>query len=91
VLDLDPVSVLEQRVDFLESIKRIAELCNWSKTDTDDLKVYVNNRLITIDNILFDVYEKTGDYILGCSIWEDNMENLRHWLSLVFGVKIKYI
>ncbi len=88
---MDPVSILEQRVEFLEGIMATATLCNWSGTDRQDLRKHLLREIIGIDNIMFDVYDETQDRDLALAVWEAQMEGLRHWLSLSLGVKIKYV
>ena len=93
----NPVAVLEQRVIFLASIVEVAHLCNWSITDIQRLKNHVHERLIDIDNIRYDLLEQGEDSEDEYSeeranyLWHVLMEQLRKDLSLVLGVKIKYI
>lgn len=87
----DPVLVLEQRIDFVEGIKNTAAMCNWKKKDVVELSHYINDQLIYIDNVLHTTYEETNDYELAEKAWEIHMEDLRRWLSLILGIKIKYI
>jgi len=88
---LDPISVLEQRRDFLGDIIEIAEACNWSTKDIKDLHNCLWNALVEIDNLTLETYEKTKDQTLSHAIWEAKMEELQRWLGMIFGVKIKYI
>lgn len=88
---LDTVAVLEQRLDFLESIVEVATQCNWAPDTIQELRDYLLEEVIKIDNLMFDVYEQTEDPKLAYLIWDGHMEDLRHWLSLILGVKIKYI
>lgn len=88
---LSAVSILEQRVDFLEGIGTVAKDCNWSDTQIQGLLDYLVEELITIDNLLYDVYEQTDDQYVAFIVWENRMEDLRHWLSLILGIKIKYV
>jgi hypothetical protein len=88
---MDPVSILEQRVEFLEGVIATATLCNWSPADRQDLRAYLLEEIIRIDNTMFDVYDETHDKDLALAAWEALMEGLRHWLSLSLGVKIKFI
>ena len=88
---LTAVSILEQRVDFLEGIAEVAKDCNWTDEQTQGLLDYLVEELIDIDNLLYDVYEETEDRDTAFIVWEDRMEDLRHWLSLVLGIRIKYV
>ncbi len=93
----DPVAVLEQRIMFLSSIIEVAQLCNWRIKDILTLKNHVHGRLISIDNIRYDLIEfseedgeehgeERANYV-----WHALMEQLRKDLSLILGVKIKYV
>lgn len=88
---LDTVSLLEQRIEFLEGIKDTASLCNWPDEQIEEFSIWVLKEVIRIDNLLFDTYEATENRELSAILWNDNMEDLRHWLTLIFGVKIKFI
>jgi hypothetical protein len=94
----DPVTTLEQRVTFLASIVEVAQLCNWSTKDIQALKNRVHVWLIEIDNIRYDLIEEgeeVGDEVHSEEkanyVWNSLMEQLRKDLSLILGVKIKYI
>jgi len=88
---LGVVSILQQRVDFLEGLADVAKDCNWTDTEVQGLLDYLVEELVEIDNLLYDTYEQTGDKELAFIIWESRMEDLRHWLGLILGIKIKYI
>jgi len=94
----DPVAVLEQRVMFLASIVDVAQLCNWSIKDIQVLKNHVHDYLIDIDNIRYDLIEQgeeAEDDVYSEEkanyVWHHLMEQLRRDLSLILGVKIKYV
>lgn len=93
----NPVAVLEQRVTFLASIVEVAQLCNWNLKDIQRLKDHVHDQLIEIDNTRYDLIElgeKEGDEDSeerANFMWHAMMEQLRKDLSLILGVKIKYI
>ncbi len=87
----NPISVLEQRIDFVEGVVATAVMCNWKNEDIDELRYYVNDRLVYIDRVLHTIYTKTKDKELAQRAWEGHMEDLRHWLSLVLGIKIRYV
>ncbi len=91
MLILDTVAVLEQRLEFLEGVMDIATSCNWSSKKIQELHDYLLDEVIKIDNLLFDVYEETDNPKLAYLTWESHMEDLRYWLSLVLGIKIKFI
>ncbi len=88
---LTAVSILQQRVDFLEGIAEVARDCNWPDEEIQRLLEYLTGELIDIDNLLYDVYEQTFNKEVAFLVWESRMENLRHWLSLILGIKIKYV
>ena len=93
----NPVAVLEQRAIFLKSIKEVAHLCNWNKRDIRKLNQRIHERLISIDNVRFDLIEwgleeKEDDGEVRANyVWHVLMEQLRKDLSLILGVKIKYV
>ncbi len=93
----NPVAVLEQRVTFLASIVEVAQLCNWSLKDTQRLKDHVHAQLIEIDNTRYDLIELGEEADDEYSeqranfMWHTLMEQLRKDLSLILGVKIKYV
>ncbi len=91
MVSLDPVSVLEQRLEFLEGITEIAINCNWAPEQVQELHDYLLDEVIKIDNLLFDISEQTDDPQFAHLVWEGHMEDLRHWLSLILGVKIRYV
>jgi len=88
---LTAVSILQQRVDFLDGIAEVAKDCNWTDEETQGLLEHLTEELIDIDNLLYDVYEQTLNTEVAFLVWESRMENLRHWLSLILGIKIKYV
>jgi len=93
----NPVAVLEQRAVFLKSIEDVAGLCNWNKKDIRTLKQNIHERLIGIDNIRFDLIEwgieenETHGEERANYVWQSLMEQLRKDLSLILGVKVRYI
>ena len=94
----NPVAVLEQRVIFLASIVEVAQLCNWSSKDIHMLKNHVHDRLILIDNTRYALIEQGEEEEFEGQtekranfIWHVLMEQLRKNLSLILGVKIKYV
>ena len=88
---LDPVNQLSMRSEFAEGILGVAELCNWTDEDLDDFQTYLLEELAYIDNLMYDVYEETRNRRMAVSVWDEAMENLRQWLSLIFGVRIRYV
>jgi hypothetical protein len=88
---VNPTWVLRQRQEFLGGMEEIVRLCNWSEKDIQDLKDYLWDDVVRIDNILYTVFEETNDHRLAYIKWEEEMEDLRRWLSLITGIKIKYI
>jgi len=91
MVNLDTVAVLEQRLEFLESVADVATSCNWPAEKIRELHDYLLDEVIKIDNLMFDTYEETNDPKLAYLVWEGHMEDLRHWLSLVLGIRIKFI
>ncbi len=88
---LTAVSILQQRVEFLEGIADVAKDCNWTDEETQELLDHLIEELVDIDNLLYDVYEQTLNKEVAFLVWENRMEDLRHWLSLILGIKIKYV
>ena len=79
------------RAEFVEGIIEIANLCNWPKKKIDDLQILLLEELAYIDNLMYDVYETTENQKTALLVWEGHMEDLRRWLSLILGVKIKFV
>jgi len=90
-VNLDTISVLEQRLEFLESITEVATNCNWPPEKIEELHDYLLDEVIKIDNLMFDTYEDTEDPKLAYLVWEGHMEDLRRWLGLILGIKIKFV
>jgi hypothetical protein len=88
---MDTVSLLEQRLGFLEGMKETARLCNWTEEEVEDLALLVLEEIIRIDNLLFDTYEATENRDLAVAVWDASMEDLRHWLSLILGIRVKFV
>lgn len=88
---LNPVQQLGMRVEFLQGILDVAQLCNWTDKELEDLQELLLQELIAIDNLMYDVYEETRDRDLASAVWDSALENLRRWLSLILGIRIKYI
>ncbi len=91
MIGLDPVAILEQRLGFLEGITEVAKFCNWTDAQVQELRDYLLAQIIDIDNLMYETYNETEDRDLAFAIWEGHMEDLRHWLSMVLGVRIKYV
>lgn len=91
MIHLDVVSILQQRTDFLEGVANVAKDCNWPDDKIQDLLDYLTKQLVDIDNLLYDTYEETRDKEVAFVLWESQMEGLRYWLSMILGIKIKYI
>jgi len=87
----DPILILQDRAQFLNSLVEVATICNWPKKRIEELRDYVYNEMVRIDNLLYDVFEATDDKEEAKRLWHEEMESLRYWLSLVLEVKIKYI
>lgn len=88
---LNPVHQLTMRLEFLQGVLEIAMLCNYTKKQLEELQESLLEELVSIDNLMFRIYEKTGNRDLAFSAWEASMETLRRWLSLITGIKIKYV
>ena len=86
---LNAVEVLEDRLGFLESVQEIAQLCNWSPAQVEELHYYLLDEIIRIDNIMFDIHDETGSIQFAYNVWERHVEELRRWLCLVLGVKLR--
>lgn len=91
MVNLSAVAVLQQRGEFLDSIAEVAKDCNWTDEQIQELIDYLHKEIISIDNLLYRILEETGNKTQAFGAWEHRMEELRHWLSLVLGIKIKYV
>ena len=87
----NPVAALEQRAVFLASVVEVARLCNWSDLEASKLKEHIHGCLIEMDNIRYDIVEETQDCELAGEMWRCYAESLRKSLSLILGIKIKYV
>ena len=88
---LPPVDQLRMRLEFMQGVLEIALVCNYSKSKLEGLQRILLEELSYVDNLMYDVYERTGDKALATSVWNASMENLRRWLSLAIGIKIRYV
>lgn len=88
---LDPVNQLEMRAEFIQGVMSVAHLCNWSEEQAEELRFLLLEELASIDNFMYEVYENTEQRDVAFTVWEAQMENLRRWLSLILGIKIKYV
>lgn len=86
----DVVEVLEDRLEFLEGIREVAYLCNWTAAQIDELHCHLLEEIIRIDNVMFDVHDETGDPVFAYYVREKHLEDLRRWLTLIFGIKIRF-
>ena len=91
MVNLDTLSVLEQRLEFLEGIAEVATNCNWAPEKIQELHEYLLAEVIKIDNLMFDTYTETQSPELAYLVWEGHMEDLRRWLGLILGIKIKFV
>lgn len=88
---LSPVSQLEMRAEFVSGIMEVSQLCNWPEHQVEELRILLLEELTYIDNLMYDVFEQTERYDLAYAVWEAHMEDLRRWLSLILGIKIKFV
>lgn len=88
---LPPVHQLQMRLEFMQGILEVGLLCNFTKEKLEELQSILLEELAYIDNLMYEVYEKTGDRAVAAAVWEASMERLRRWMSLITGIKIKYI
>jgi len=88
---MDTVGILEQRLEFLEGMRETAKLCDWPDEKVEEFIEMLLLEVIRIDNLLFDTYEATENRMLAVGVWNASMEELRHWLMLILGIKVKFI
>ncbi len=88
---LSPVQQLAMRAEFISGIMEIAQLCNWPKRQSEELQDLLLEELAYIDNLMYEVYETTEKQAVAFAVWEAHMEDLRRWLSLILGIKIRYV
>jgi hypothetical protein len=87
----DPIYTLQQRQEFLSGVTEIARLCNWSEKEVQGLHEHVWGELVGIDNLMFKIFERTRSRDLAYCVWNNHMEDLRRWLSLITGIRISYV
>lgn len=88
---IDTVEVLIHRLEFLQNLEYTAKQCNLLSTQMEELYNYASEELIKIDNLLFTVYAKTEDPQLAWTVWESHMNDFKHWLELMLGIKVKFL
>lgn len=88
---LSSVAKLHQRKEFIEGVRELARLCNWGEKETQGLVDHVWEELVKADNLSIEVMKKTDNYDLALQVWDENMEVLRYWLTLMLGIKINYV
>lgn len=86
-----PIYTLQQRHEFLEGVRELTRLCDWTEEEASVLLEQVWQELVGIDNTTFDTLIKTGNQEAAHLVWEKGMEETRYWLSLILGIKIKFI
>ena len=79
------------RLEFMQGILEIGWLCNFPKEKLEEIQGILWEELTYIDNLMYDVYEQTENVDIAFVVWNAYMETLRRWLTLMTGVKIKYI
>ncbi|MBD3260335.1 MAG: hypothetical protein GF334_01435 [Candidatus Altiarchaeales archaeon] len=79
------------RAEFIQGIMEVARLCNWPEKQAEELRSLLLEELASIDNFMYEVYESTEQRDVAFAVYEAQMENLRRWLSLMLGIKIKYV
>jgi hypothetical protein len=79
------------RLEFMQGILEVGLLCNFTKEQLEEIQCILLEELAYIDNLMYEVYEQTGDRGVAAAVWEASMEKLRRWMSLITGIKIKYI
>jgi len=75
---------------FITGLSEIARLCNWSPREIEGLREQLWKEIVRIDNQFFEVCKRTDDFYVANLVWEKQMEELRRWLSLILGIKIRY-
>lgn len=88
---LPPVHQLQMRLEFMQGILEVGLLCNFTKEQLEEIQSILLEELAYIDNLMYEVFEQTGEREIAFAVWNASMERLRRWLSLITGVKIKYI
>lgn len=88
---LPPVHQLQMRLEFMQGILEVGLLCNFTKEKLEEIQDILLEELAYIDNLMYEVYEQTSDRTMAFAVWDASMERLRRWLSLITGIKIKYI
>ena len=87
---LDPVYQLEMRLEFIHGVLEVGFLCNFNKKRLEEIQEILLEELSFVDNHMYEVFEQTGDREIAVDVWEEGMEGIRRWLSLITGIKIKY-
>lgn len=88
---LPPVHQLAMRLEFMQGILEVGLMCNFTKEKLEEIQDILLEELAYIDNLMYEVYEQTGEREIAFAVWNASMEQLRRWLSLITGIKIKYV
>lgn len=87
----DPALTLIQREAFLQDTLELARLCNWSEDQIKGLRKYIWQKMVETDNKIIHSLEQHNDQMEALSIWTDGMEQIRYSVSLMLGIKIRYL
>lgn len=79
------------RLEFMQGILEVGLFCNFTKEKLEEIQDILLEELAYIDNLMYEVYEQTNERTMAFAVWDASMERLRRWLSLITGIKIKYI
>jgi hypothetical protein len=79
------------RLEFIQGVLEIGALCNFTQEQLDEIQGLLLEELAHIDNLMYDVYLQTGQRDVAFAVSEACMEKLRRWLSLITGIKVKYV
>ena len=88
---LDPVETLRHRQEFIEGVCELARLCNWGDSQIQELGKQLWEELVQVDNDTLSKMGEGEDDEEAYRVWEVGMEKIRYWLTLILGIRIKYV
>ena len=79
---LPPVHQLQMRLEFMQGVLEVGLLCNFSKEKLEEIQDILLEELAYVDNLMYEVYEQTGEREVAFAVGNASMEKSSRWLSL---------
>ena len=88
---LDAVETLQHRLEFIDTACELARLCDWKEKEVAELAEQLWDELVQVDTAALRKMDEGTDEAEAYQVWEEGMENIRYWLALVLGIKIRFV